>query len=134
MRRYIRHPFDIPIDFRVTNYLSGRENLVNFSAGGLCFHSRLGLAPGTTIKLHIPIQDPPFEAMGRVSWCHSSGSGFEIGVRFSADVSVFALRMVEQICYIEQYRLDMRVREGRRLTREQAASEWISYFAKGFPD
>jgi len=40
---------------------------------------------------------------------------------------------VEQICHIEQYKRDMRDQEGRELTGEQAAYEWIERFAAEFP-
>ena len=42
--------------------------------------------------------------------------------------------MVEQICHIEQYRREVLKKEGRRLSSEEAASEWIVKYASDFPD
>lgn len=133
MRRYIRHPSDIPIEFKIAGNPI-REPLKNVSAGGLCFRAHLRIQPGSDIHLVIPIQTPPFEADGIVAWCHSAGRGFEVGVRFHGDGSQFALRMVEQICHIEQYRRHILRHEGRRLNGEQAAEEWIGRYAKRFPN
>jgi len=132
MRRYIRHPSDIPIEFAIAGQ-PVREPLKNVSGGGLCFRAHIRIEPGSDIHLMIPVRKPPFEADGVVAWCHEAGRGFEVGVRFHGDSSLFALRMVEQICYIEQYRRDVWEREGRRLTGEQAATEWISRYAGKFP-
>ncbi len=44
------------------------------------------------------------------------------------------MRMVEQVCHIERYRADVLEREGRALTGEQAAEEWIKRYAEDFPD
>jgi len=76
---------------------------------------------------------PPFEAEGVVAWCHQRGDGFVVGVSFD-DVEVsYALRMVEQLCYIEQYRIEVMTQEGRHLDLEEAAREWIQKFAHSFP-
>ena len=40
--------------------------------------------------------------------------------------------MVEQVCHIESYLRRVREREGRSLTAEQAAREWIGSHAEGF--
>ncbi len=133
MRNYIRHPSSVPIRFSLAAGTAAQEHLHDVSAGGLCFEAHIRMEPGTGIHLAIPIQRPPFEADAVVAWCHSAGHGFRIGVRFDGDVSVFALRMVEQICHIEHYRQDVLQREGRRLSSEQAATEWIARYADKFP-
>jgi len=43
------------------------------------------------------------------------------------------VRMIEQICYIEHYRKEVLLNEGRRITSEQAALEWIEKYAQDFP-
>jgi hypothetical protein len=133
MRRYIRHPSGIPIEFALGCGSAGKEALKDVSHGGLCFRAHLKIPPGSDIHMLIPLGREAFEADGIVAWCHSAGKGFDVGVRFLRDASVFALRMVEQICHIEQYRRDIQTLEGRRLTSEQAASEWIKRFAARFP-
>jgi hypothetical protein len=133
MRRYIRHPSSIPIEFALGSGAVGKEYLKNVGHGGLCFRAHLKIKPGCGIHMLIPVGKESFEADGVVAWCHAAGKGFEVGVRFLRDASTFALRMVEQICHIEQYRRDILEMEGRRLTSEQAATEWIGRFAARFP-
>jgi hypothetical protein len=42
--------------------------------------------------------------------------------------------MVEQVCAIEQYRGEVLENEGRELTAQEAAAEWIGRYAGRFPD
>jgi hypothetical protein len=41
--------------------------------------------------------------------------------------------MIEQICYIEEYKKDVLESEGRILTGREAAIEWIAKHADSFP-
>jgi hypothetical protein len=132
MRRYIRHPSDVPIEFSIAG-AEAREALKDVSGGGLCFRAHLRIPPGADIHLVIPVRAPPFEADGVVAWCREAGREYEVGVRFYGESSGFSLRMVEQICYIEQYRRDILQHEGRHLSGEQAAAEWIALYAERFP-
>lgn len=134
MRQYVRHPSNIPIDYQIEdNHDSGTRLLQNISHGGLCLSAPDYIEPGKIIHIRIDIQKPYFEAAGTVVWCRSGDSGYEIGIRFDDADTEFSVRMVEQICHIEQYRRDAFVNEGRTLSSEQAAEEWISGHAKDFP-
>jgi hypothetical protein len=133
MRRYIRHPSSLPIEFAVDQVPARRERLKNVGGGGLCFHARVSVSPGSRIHLVIPVRRAPFELDGIVTWCRNADDGYEVGVSFQGDVQHFVLRMVEQICYIEHYRREMLEREGRELTSEEAAREWIERYADRFP-
>ncbi|MCZ7563309.1 MAG: hypothetical protein M5U08_05410 [Burkholderiales bacterium] len=42
--------------------------------------------------------------------------------------------MVEQVCHIEEYRRAVARDEGRTLSTEEAAAEWIAEYAARFPD
>jgi hypothetical protein len=135
MRHYIRHPSGIPIEYRIDEVASGdREHLRNISHGGLCFLSTVPLSKGASIHISIPIESPAFEAQGVVSWCRTANDCYEIGVKFDESDDEYQLRMVEQVCHIEQYKRDALQREGRALTSEQAALEWIEKNAASFPD
>jgi Tfp pilus assembly protein PilZ len=101
--------------------------------GGLCFRAEQALELGTEVHLVIPMRRPPFEADGIVAWCREVDHELQVGVRFTDAVSAFALRMIEQLCHIESYRLEVARREGRELSSEAAAEEWIGRFAAGFP-
>ena len=133
-RRFIRHPSRMPIRFDLQGDLSGRdERLRNVSEGGLCFVTRMTLDTGLTIRLTIPVLGEQFAVDGIVAWCRPAGEGYEVGVRFLSQQDRFSVRMVEQLCYIEDYRRQVEREEGRRLTSEQAAEEWIERFAVHFP-
>jgi hypothetical protein len=43
------------------------------------------------------------------------------------------VRMIEQLCYIDHYKQSVELNEGRTLTGEEAAMEWIEKFAGKFP-
>lgn len=134
-RAYIRHPSDIPIV--ISSAVGGAQEkraLNNVSFGGLSCGSGVYLQPGTLVSLRVPLIKPPFEAQGRVVWCRARADGYDLGIEFLHADDAFRVRMVEQICHIEQYRRQVRIVEGRQLTGEQAAREWISLFAADFPD
>ena len=89
----------------------------------------------TVIGLRMPHLRPAFELPAvRVAWCHQEGSGCAVGVQFLEAAEAFQVRMVEQVCHIETYRRDVEQREGRQLTAEEAAEEWISRHASSFPN
>jgi hypothetical protein len=136
MRSYIRHPSDIPIEYHsdTMHSRSGGEALRNIGEGGLAFRSKHALPVGTTITIRISLVQPDFEARGQVVWCRPEGGLFEIGVAFLDAGDLFRARMVEQICHIEQYRADVLNNEGRYLSGEGAAREWIQKFAGDFPE
>ncbi|MCX4188246.1 PilZ domain-containing protein [Methylophaga sp. OBS4] len=131
LRQFIRHPSSIPIKFK----LRGRERtepLKDVGKGGLCFKASQFIAAGETIQIQISACQPVFAAEGIVRWCRQEGQQFLVGVVFKDSVR-FALRMVEQICYIENYRYQVLASTGVALSSEQAASEWIRKYAARFP-
>ena len=85
------------------------------------------------LLISIPLVQPIFEIEGRVVWCTESGRAFDIGVEFTEPEKVYKARMVEQVCHIEHYRKEVRDREGRDLSGEEAAMEWIEKHAAEFP-
>lgn len=135
MRSFIRHPADIPIEYQLDalNADINQEHLNNISHGGLSFCSDCELCPGTLLTVRITHVQPDFEASAQVAWCHPDGNIFRIGVAFRDVNDLFRVRMVEQICHIEQYRTEIRASQGRELDWEQAADEWIREFAEKFP-
>lgn len=134
MRSYIRHPSDIPIEFRQEQVAPlETEHLNDISCGGLSFTSQTPIDLDAVIRVRIPYVKPAFEAPCRVSWCRRNGEQFVIGVEFMAAEDEYRARMVEQVCHIEHYKKEVLEREGRVLTGEQAAREWIRKFAKDFP-
>ena len=68
---------------------------------------------------------PRIAAKARVAWCRPEDGGYLIGAAFRDASDAFRSRMVQQVCSIENYRKEMREKEGRSLTTEQASAEWI---------
>lgn len=133
-RRYIRHPSRMPIRFDLQGDAAQRDDyLRNVGEGGLCFFTKVELDPGLAIHLIIPILGEQFEVDGTVAWQRPSREGYEVGVRFLSAQDHFCVRMVEQLCYIEDYRRQVQHQEGRHLNSEEAAEEWIERFADRFP-
>lgn len=134
MRQYIRHPSEVPIDYQLGGRANTRhDRLTNFSVGGLCFACTQRIEPGLEIRFTIPVTPPAFHATGIVVWCRQEEDEFNVGIRFAEEKTAFAVRMVEQLCYIEHYRQSVLEDEGRQLTGEEAALEWIGKFADNFP-
>ena len=107
--------------------------LTNVSLGGLSFISRQPFKVGQSASVCIPLLQQDNKLQGTVVWCEKSHLGYEIGVEFEGSRDIFRLRMIEQICHIEHYRKEIKLAEGRDLSSEQAAKEWISQYADDFP-
>ena len=135
MRSYIRHPSDIPIQYiEDEKKLPISQHMQNVGYGGLCFNSNKQLEIGSQLRICIDMVTPSFEAEGRVVWCKHEGGEFIIGIEFVNKEDIFLARMVEQICHIEHYKKEVLISEGRRLSSKEAAIEWISKYARTFPN
>jgi len=134
MREYIRHPADIPIEItKADSDVGNKQALNNISIGGLSCQTDDYFENGTIVKIRIDLVNPVFETLAKVVWCRVLENKFEIGVQYENENDEFKLHMVEQICHIEHYRNEARVLEGRNLTGEEAAQEWIKKYADKFP-
>ncbi len=134
MRSYIRHPSDIPIEVLPGEMApAGDEHLKNISHGGLAFNSDHPLALGRIIRIRISAVSPCLEVCGKVKWCRQAGEQYEIGLEFLHKDDEFQARMVEQICHIEHYKNQVAANEGRCLSGQEAALEWIAKYAERFP-
>jgi hypothetical protein len=107
VRRYLRHPIDLPIELYPA-FGQPRLRLRNYSFGGLCCISPRRLPPGTAVEIEIPDIQP-------------------------TEVEAFESRMAEQLCHIESYRRRVSLLEGRELSPDEAASEWIIEYAQRYP-
>ncbi|WP_158269335.1 PilZ domain-containing protein [Saccharospirillum sp. MSK14-1] len=134
MRQYIRHATDIPLSVQAADTSPPDARLKNFSCGGLSFCSDRAITLGQRLRLSIDIDEPPFEIDGQVVWCHVQDEQYLIGVCFHTDQDAFSVRMVEQLCRIEEYREKVQRTEGRDIDRDQAAREWIELHAAEFPN
>ncbi|MBE9536029.1 MAG: PilZ domain-containing protein [Proteobacteria bacterium] len=134
MRKYIRHPADIPIEYTLAEVVDHKKEYIkNISEGGLSFQTNKPLKEGALIRIGIPVLVPDFEVDATVAWCRKEGESYEVGVIFMSSDSEFKVRMVEQVCHIEHYRKEVLEKEGRVINGEKAALEWIKKYAKDFP-
>lgn len=143
MRQFIRHPINIPIQVKVlsepetasTNPAALPEHTTeNIGMGGLAFHGTHQLLPGTLVEIHISDIPDPFVSQARVLWSREGEAGTELGVIFLSDDDAYRARMIEQICHIESYRRRVLEEQGRALTSQQAALEWVQHYAEKFPN
>jgi hypothetical protein len=136
-RRYARHPADVPIQIATLGACDpplGEERLSDIGLGGLAFESESALDEGALLVISMPSVIPAFQIRGRVVWCRQNDGRFDVGVEFTEPEKQFRARMVEQICQIEHYRNEVLVNEGRNLSGEEAAREWIEKHAAKFPE
>ena len=155
VREFIRHTVDVPIEYTVVDGVEGEGDKVsrvppgdgrrrvrgeargaqsrNVGFGGLAFTTDQCPTAGDLIELRIPTVDPPFVARARVAWCRAEDGHWLVGASFLDATDAFRSRMVEQVCAIENYRKEVKEREGRELTPQEASSEWIQKFADRFP-
>ncbi len=131
-RAFLRHPASAPIQIFPQQQVNHMP-MTDISHGGLAFKSNVFLEEGKILKICIPHVDPPFEASCIVRWRRKldDDNVFEIGVMFLDEQTRFRLRMVEQVCHIMQYRQQLQ-EQGRELSFQQAASEWIDAHAADF--
>lgn len=136
MRKFIRHPVSVPIEVSPLTLGSENELARHFSLkpGGLAFLTRQTIAPGTLVYLKIPCAPAGFETVAKVVWCHKHQEEMALAVEFLKFDDAFKARMVEQLCHIEDYRRAVDEKEGRSLSIQEAAVEWIEKFAANFPN
>ncbi len=135
MRQFIRHPIDVPVQIQMGD--AGPPSAYHthdISLGGLALRSGYAVAPGQQVDICIACVQPPFQAHARVAWCRPHPlSGYELGVTFLDAEDAFRARMVEQLCHIEDYRRSIYRTQGRELSLDEAAQEWIEKYADTFP-
>ena len=134
-RKYPRHPSDLPVKVLFEELVASESTyLNNISEGGLSFNSMLPLEMGSVVSIRIPLNKPVFDFAGRVVWCTKRGLEYTIGVEFVGSDSSFRKRVVAMVQGIEDYRKQILDSEGRLLTSQQAALEWIGHYANELYD
>ncbi len=128
---YIHHPNEIPLHYRLQQGTPPHRS--QGEEWGLRFAANEPIPPGSSIEIEIQLPNHCVHACGRVAWCDPCHPHYEVGVCFDDPQTRFMVRMMEQVCQIEGYRERMRRQNGRSLSREQAALEWIDHHAASFP-
>lgn len=139
IRKYIRHPVDIPIQVRAESVDdidddTSDQTITNLGLGGLALLSPYPLEVLERVTVIVPLLDRDNKLSGNVVWCEKTDRGYEIGIKFERSRDAYRLRMIEQICHIEHYRKEVERCEGRKLGSQEAAEEWIARYAKDFPE
>ena len=134
-RKYIRHPSDIPLKYAlIDNPRQAAKATKNISFGGLSFSAHQALKVDSWLTISIDLYNNHFEMDAQVCWCHALNNAcYDVSVNFSDNLDAFSARMIEQLCYIECYKRQVLKNEGRKLTSDEAAKEWIEKFATEFP-
>lgn len=130
---FIRHPPEIPLEItRLPDAQACGADVARF--GGLAFDAAEPEKPGTQLLLRFPSLDPDFRAPARVAWCEATDTGYCIGVTFLDTEDAFRSRMLEQISAIKTYRSEVHQDDGKALTDNEAAREWIRQIGNRFPN
>lgn len=134
MRQFLRHPCDMPVELilRKQSFLP-RQRLYNISLGGVACNAPRGFRRGTPVELYIPLLGDDARCPGVVAWSRKQVGDYLVGVAFLDEESLFRVRMVEQVCQIEQYRRQHERQTGVLLSTEECAREWIARNAASFP-
>lgn len=135
MREFIRHPSTIPVSIQLLgDHDFEVDTLSNVSLGGISCISKKPMELGSDVMIKVDYLDPDYSIIGTVTRCEKVGEDYELGVEFvSTKQEHFRIRMVEQICHIEHYKKEVLKEEGRDLSIEEAALEWIQKYAHRFP-
>ena len=138
MRNHIRHNAGIPIDIIHDNN-KYQFVLLNVSMGGIACKGDKQFDVHTEVQIHIPQLRPDYTAHGIIVWCKkvqdlSEHGLYELGIEHCGERDEAQLRMVEQVSNIEHYRNEIKITEGRTLTGDEAAREWISIYSRHHGD
>ena len=131
-RQFIRHPSAIPlVVHRIEASAFDHSRMRDVSLGGLVFEFPWSLSSGMMIRVAIPSVSSEV-LHGMVVWALRSAGRYIVGMAFASEQDALRSRIVEQVCQIETYRRTQ-LAQGRELSGEQAAVEWIGCHAAGFP-
>lgn len=92
------------------------------------------MKPGGALIILIPVRGKVFELSARVVYCRKvpRKQAYLTGVCFHDTNTAFRAKLVEETLEIMDYQRRISVREGRDVTEEEAAAEWVSRYAARF--
>jgi|MudIll2142460700_1097286.scaffolds.fasta_scaffold00326_13 hypothetical protein len=131
-REHPRLASDLPVVVSFGEVLASESTYLNdISAGGVGFNAMVPLEPGTVLILQLPPGRPVLSTPVRVVWCRQVGLHYAVGSEFLSKNMALRDRIVEMVQQIEDYRTET-ARDGRSLSAQHAALEWIDRFGKDF--
>jgi len=136
MRKTRRHQAHIPVEIELENGggIVSHASIASISAGGLMFRAGGEITRGTSLKVTLADSWPCYVTRGQCVWCRCIGDLYEVGVAFHHPNESFKARMLAQFGQIEDYRQRVELNEGRQLSRDEAAQEWIGLYAELFDE
>ncbi|UTW11915.1 hypothetical protein [Marinobacterium rhizophilum] len=130
-QRFIRHPDEIPLELQL---IDAREDSAPPSMPlSLVCKSAAMLATGQQVSINISELAHASAIRGQIEWCHAHHDHYELHIRFANDEHAQRMRMFEQVCHIRRYRQWVQDQQGRSLSEDEAALEWIAKYAALFP-
>jgi len=133
---FIHHPSTVPVKMVISDeqcpILDDNDEL----STGVYIQTEQSYPVNSCVNVEINVQKPAFTAKGFVRCCQrlKGNKGYQIGIVFDCPETAFAVRMIEQVCHIEEYRQKVSLTQGRELSIDSAASEWITQHAADFPE
>ena len=108
---------------------------LNVIEGGLLFLSKYSLKRDDLIVLKMPLKDKVFKVKARVMHVAKNAEGgglFDIGVSFYRYSDAFKVKLVEQLYFIDEYRILRSLQLGYEISMQKASEEWIKRYSKRF--
>ncbi len=128
---FIRHPDEIPLELQVME-ADGQFANPPMPLGLVCKSAAM-LATGQQVCINIGDLAHTAAITGHIEWCHAQRDHYELHIRFANDEHAQRMRMFEQVCHIRRYRQWVQDQQGRSLSEDEAALEWIAKYAALFP-
>lgn len=134
LQLFIRHPEQIAIELTPSHSCSYEHSAPSAPALGLICSSPTPFTKGSALNVNFP--EAPFTRhaiTGTVLKCTPQHQHYELAIEFNSADSTMHLRMVEQQAYISLYQQHIAHYQGRILSEDAAALEWIERYAAWFP-
>ena len=100
--------------------------LQNVSVGGIACFSEEPVPTGEYVGIELSIGGQTVQLQGKVVWCRAASGHYELGLRFEESKTDMRARMVRDLAEIERYRHEVLILEGRQLSSDAAALEWMT--------
>jgi hypothetical protein len=103
-RKYIRHPAEIPLEYKIAEDQQAHSELTtNVSFCGLCFRASDAIDRGTIISLKFPSVNSGVVLTAKVVWYIEKENYVDIGVEFQNKTDALMAKTLEEICYIRKF-------------------------------
>jgi hypothetical protein len=105
---------------------SRHRTIQNISLGGIACYSDEAVPTGDRITVELGIGGQHLQLEGCVVWCRAAGGHFELGLRFDEGAGDSREKAYRDLAEIERYRHEVLMLEGRQLSSDAAAQEWMN--------